>query len=135
MKRNSNAACLFYYLWGKIQWAILFLQPFLFRPNLLPYLYNHLLQRFLAFFTGFSIYVMCFALAVGIGGCISPLIQVIFDLIDHAGAGLSYLASVGLKFGDFWVGKLSCGSNASRRPIPRSILVAACSCILSVLWL
>lgn len=43
---------------------------------------------------------MCLALAVGVCRRIPPLIQVIVDLIDPAGAGLADLAPVRLKFGD-----------------------------------
>lgn len=55
------------------------------------YLRDHLLRQCLAFFPCFGIDLMHLAFALGVGGGVASLKQVVVDLINPAGTGFAEL--------------------------------------------
>ena len=63
-----------------------------FRFNLRPHFFNHLFQQGFHFFAGGCVDGVDFAFALGVGGGVASLKQVVVDLIGPAGAGLAEFA-------------------------------------------
>ena len=57
--------------------------------------FNHLLKQRFHFFAGWRVNGVDFAFALGVGGGVAALEQVVVDLIDAAGAGLAEVALCG----------------------------------------
>ena len=122
---------------------------FLHLGNFFFLLFNHLCKLFFALFSRLGVYIELFTLSVGKPWIEATFPKVIVDLIHASCATLAYLSLVGLKFllrrgfRGGWVhlplgGSTLCvnsGICAFVPPISRSILTAACCCIVSVMWL
>ena len=75
------------------------LQPLLLPFYPLPDLLNHPLQQGLHLLAGGGVDGVDFAFALGVGGGVAALVEVVVDLIDAAGAGFADLADVGSELG------------------------------------
>lgn len=81
-------------LWHSFLFTCFHLCPPLLVLDSLPHLDDHLLQQLLALFLRLGIDRINLSFALGVGGQIAALVEVIVQLVDPAGAGFAHLALV-----------------------------------------
>ena len=81
-------------LWHSFLFTCFHLCPPLLVLDSLPHLDDHLLQQLLALFLRLGIDRINLSFALGVGGQIAALVEMIVQLVDPAGAGFAHLALV-----------------------------------------
>ena len=82
--------------------CVLFALPL--QPDSLPHLPDHLFQQWFYLLPRFGVDGVDLTLALGVGGGIASLVEVVVDLVDAAGAGFADFAGVGGEFGGVGLG-------------------------------